>query len=129
MHPVHDNQSEFAIHKLYFSNRVPSIGVNKFKHQGHCKFYFRQNSYFAVSLDLVFLLWEEEAARKHFQINMPSILKKRVVLIRSAEMVNKPCRRVHVLLLCPLTTTFQDFLFLPAFFCFYPFFTWRTPIF
>lgn len=44
-------------------------------------------------------------------------------------MVNKPRRRIHVFWLCPLTTTFKDLLFLPTFFCFYPLFSWWTPVF
>lgn len=125
---MHNNQSEFATDKLYFNNRLPSTGVNKFKHQGHCKWYFRRKFIFFLSPDFVFL-GDEDTVTVRFQLNMPSTWKKHIILIRSAEMVNKPRRRVHVLLLWPLTTTLQDLLFLPAFFCFYPFFTWWTPIF
>ena len=60
---------------------------------------------------------------------MLSAWKERIILIRSAEMVNKPRRRIHILWLCPLTTTFKDLLFLPTFFCFYPLFSWWTPVF
>lgn len=87
-----------------------------------------ENSYILFASIYVFLE-SEESHYSCFTINMLSAWKERIILIRSAEMVNKPRRRIHVFWLCPLTTTFKDLLFLPTFFCFYPLFSWWTPVF
>ena len=90
--------------------------------------FYTENSYI-LFVSIYAFLASEESRNTLFIINRPTTWKERIISIRSAEMVNKPRRCIHVLWLCPLATTFKDLLFLPTFFCFYPFFSWWTPIF